>query len=226
MHRRPHRGRWLASAALISISLLGSRAAAPQDPAEVTFAEHVAPILFRHCTSCHRPGGGTPFDLTTYQEARQRGRLLSMVTRDGFMPPYPPTGDSPSYANIAPLSAAENDLIARWVAGGSPAGDPASTPPLPDYAAWPLGEPDLIVEAAATVDIPLDALDLVRNFVLPLPLDAARWVRAIALGPDSGALRRAFLWAAPAANTTAVTNDDPDSVLAVQASLGFQAPPA
>ncbi|HVS14076.1 MAG TPA: hypothetical protein VMV46_09130 [Thermoanaerobaculia bacterium] len=211
---------------LPGLLLLAPAAPAQDPPAEVTFAEHVAPILYRHCTHCHRPGTGTPLELTGYQEASARARLLAMVTRDGFMPPYPPGGDSPAYANLAPLAPEEVELIARWVAGGNQPGDLAAAPPPPDHGGWPLGEPDLVVAAPEAVEVPLDALDVVRNFVLPLELDAPRWVRAIALEPSSGSLRRAFLWDAPRERAAAVVADDPDSVLGLQDGLGFAAPPA
>jgi mono/diheme cytochrome c family protein len=210
---------------LSCLLLLAPAAPAQEAPAGVTFAEHVAPILHRHCTRCHRPGGGTPLDLTGYREARGRARLLAMVTRDGFMPPYPPGGDSPAYANVAPLSPDQVEVLARWVAGGSQPGDETELPPLPDHEAWELGAPDLVVESGEAVEVPLDALDLVRNFVLPLELEAPRWVRAVALEPGAGSLRRAFLWSAPRERTAAVTPDDPDSVLGLQDALGFSPPP-
>ncbi len=33
---------------------------------DVTFAEHIAPIVHANCTPCHRPGQAGPFDLITY----------------------------------------------------------------------------------------------------------------------------------------------------------------
>ena len=32
---------------------------------EITFTQHVAPIIFQNCTSCHRPGEAGPFALMT-----------------------------------------------------------------------------------------------------------------------------------------------------------------
>ena len=48
-----------------------SRASAVQGPASpVTFAKDVAPIVFAHCSSCHRPGGSASFSLLTYADAK------------------------------------------------------------------------------------------------------------------------------------------------------------
>src|SRR5262245_23497792 len=41
------------------------------DLGEVTYAEHVAPILQRKCQACHRPGQVAPFSLLTYDQARR-----------------------------------------------------------------------------------------------------------------------------------------------------------
>jgi hypothetical protein len=38
---------------------------ARRDAGTLTFNEDIAPILFENCSSCHRPGGGAPFDLLT-----------------------------------------------------------------------------------------------------------------------------------------------------------------
>ena len=37
---------------------------------DVTFAEDVAPILYKHCTMCHRPDGVGPFPMFEYDSAK------------------------------------------------------------------------------------------------------------------------------------------------------------
>ncbi|HVS65198.1 MAG TPA: cytochrome c [Thermoanaerobaculia bacterium] len=214
---------------VLACSALVTTSAAPQERdagGEVTWAEHVAPIVYEHCSHCHRPGGGTPFPLTTYQQARERGRLLSMVAKDGFMPPYPPTVDSPAFSNLAPMSDAEVDLLARWVSGGSKPGDEQSAPAPPDPEVWELGEPDLVLEASEELEVPLDAFDVLRNFVLPLPVDEPRWLRAVALWPGGARPQRALFWVASAGAAETVAPDDPGSVGGLQPGLGFGPPPA
>src|SRR5262249_39158875 len=44
---------------------------APKTP--ITFAEHVAPLLSKHCVECHRPGTAAPFSLITYRQVAARG---------------------------------------------------------------------------------------------------------------------------------------------------------
>ena len=51
----------------------------PGSPAP-TFSKDVAPILFAHCTTCHRPDSIGPFPLTNYAEAKKRAKLIASVT--------------------------------------------------------------------------------------------------------------------------------------------------
>ena len=220
---------WVSRLAVSTLAgcAFATAGARPQGAGDaVTWAEHVAPLLHEHCTSCHRPGGGTPFPLLTYRQARERARLVSMVARDGFMPPHPPTADSPRYANRAPLTEADIELLGRWVAGGSPEGDPAKAPPTPDLESWELGEPDLLLESGEELEVPLDAVDLVRNFVLPVPVDEPRWLRAVALWPGGAQPQRTLFWIAGAEAARDVRADDPESVAGVQPGLGLGPPPA
>lgn len=57
-----------------------------------TFTEQVAPILFEHCATCHRPGEAAPFPLLTYEDARRKARMIARVTERGLMP-QPGDGD-------------------------------------------------------------------------------------------------------------------------------------
>ncbi|MFT5842538.1 MAG: hypothetical protein ACI80L_001326, partial [Pseudohongiellaceae bacterium] len=62
------------------------------DPKSVTFSDHIAPILQSSCQNCHRPGGGGPMVLMTYDEVRPWAPVIKYRTairdRMGAMPPY------------------------------------------------------------------------------------------------------------------------------------------
>src|SRR5216684_6391388 len=57
-------------------------------PSGLTFTEHIAPIVFNNCTSCHRPGEAAPFALMSYADVKKRGALIAAVTKSRFMPPW------------------------------------------------------------------------------------------------------------------------------------------
>src|SRR5205823_14705548 len=43
---------------------------------QATFNRDIAPILFRYCAPCHRPGEAGPFPLLTYPDAKARARQI------------------------------------------------------------------------------------------------------------------------------------------------------
>jgi len=57
-------------------TLLGRPAArqsssAPASADQVTFNRDVAPIVFRSCATCHRPGEAAPFSLLNYSDVKK-----------------------------------------------------------------------------------------------------------------------------------------------------------
>lgn len=57
-------------------------------------------------------------------------------------------------------------------------------PSLPKFVdGWQLGEPDLVVSMSQTYSLPPVGHDVYRNFVLPIPIDKPRFVRAIEFRP-------------------------------------------
>jgi hypothetical protein len=170
---------------LLSIGTV--RADAPRIAAKVTFTEHVAPIVFKNCTSCHRPGEGAPFSLMTYQEVKKRGNLISQVTGSGYMPPWPPAKGGPHFQDERRLSDDQIETLADWVDAGMPEGPKDKLPDLPKFPkdGWQLGKPDLVVTLPEAFDVPADGRDIYRMFVLPLNLPEDQWVTAVEIHPTA-----------------------------------------
>jgi hypothetical protein len=152
----------------------------------VTFSDHVAPILFRNCTPCHRPGQAAPFPLLSYEDARLRARLIAAVTQSRRMPPWKAAPTDYAFKNERRLTAAQIDTIRRWVAGGMPAGDRRRMPSLPAFTeGWALGPPDLVVTMREPFAVPASGPDIYRNFAVPLNLAEDTWVRAVEFRPSA-----------------------------------------
>ena len=150
--------------------------------APATFSRDVAPILFRQCAACHRPGGVAPFSLITYQDAAKRAPLIAKVTASRLMPPWLPA--APRFHDERRLTAAEIATIGRWAATGAREGNPAMTPPAPRFAeGWQLGKPDLEAEMRAEFAVPADGPDLYQCFAVPSGARQDRWVRALDIRP-------------------------------------------
>lgn len=174
---------WTACVALAACLL-----AAPLRAAEpVTFTRDVAPIVFRHCTACHRPGEIGPFSLQTYRDARQRMTLIADTTKRRVMPPWKPEPSPGLFQDDRSLSDAEIQTLQDWAAQGGPEGDPRDLPAVPSFAqGWQLGTPDVVVTMPEAYTLRPDGPDLFRTFVLPIPIPRARYVRAIEFRPGPG----------------------------------------
>src|SRR5437773_12251743 len=45
---------------------------APRPVGTLTFTKEIAPIIYQHCASCHRPGQSAPFNLLSYTDVKKR----------------------------------------------------------------------------------------------------------------------------------------------------------
>src|SRR5687767_13615282 len=137
--------------------------------APVTFSEHIAPIVFNRCGSCHRPGEAGPFPLTNYQEVSRRGKLIASVTAARYMPPWHAQPADVKYRDERRLTDSELALLQEWVKQGTPEGDPKKTPAFPSYpSGWQLGKPDVIVKMPRPYRVAAEGPDIYRNFVIPV----------------------------------------------------------
>jgi len=152
----------------------------------VTYAEHVAPILYSQCAGCHRPGQAAPFSLLTYEDAVKHARLITAVTKSRYMPPWKAEPASFSYRDSRRLTEAQIATLEKWVKQGTPQGDLAKLPPAPQFPeGWQLGTPDLVVEMPEAINIPASGPDVYRNVVIPLHLSEEKFVQAIEIRPSA-----------------------------------------
>ena len=151
----------------------------------VTFSEHVAPIIYKRCTTCHRLGEVAPFELKTYDDVARRGKTIAAVTRARIMPPWKAEGDY-AFDGDRRLTDKEIDTLQRWVEGGMPQGDPKKMPKAPSFPdGWALGKPDVVVTMPEAFPLPAGGRDVYRNFVIPLNNNTDRWVRAAEYRPSA-----------------------------------------
>lgn len=165
---------------------------------QITWSEHVAPIVYNHCTSCHRPGEIAPFSLTNYNEARDWGGMMAYVTRIRYMPPWKPDPDfGAKYLQENYLSDDEIATIKAWVDGGMEQGDPALEPPLPVFPTGSqVGTPDLVLSFAQTHLHKGNNYDEYRYFVIPTGLTQDKDLVALEMRPgNTRIVHHALFWA-------------------------------
>ncbi len=163
-----------------------STSVAAQEATPPTWSRHIAPILYKNCATCHHPGGAAPFSLLTYDDARRWSAQILTVTQSRFMPPWLPEPGYGDFADNRRLSADDLASIKRWVNAGMPQGIAAEAPAPPQYTSeWQLGAPDLILTAPESFTVPADGQDLFRNFIYPINITRARYVRAVEILPGN-----------------------------------------
>lgn len=154
--------------------------------AQPTFTREIAPLIWKRCTPCHRPGQIGPFSLISYDDVRRRAALIAAVTRTRLMPPWKPLPGHGEFSDSRRLADDELAMLQQWIAAGTPQGDPKILPPAPTFATgWQLGTPDIVVKMAEPYAVAADGGDMFRTFVVPIPTDRARFVRAIEFRPDN-----------------------------------------
>jgi hypothetical protein len=167
---------------LVSADQASRQATAANVP---TFTTDVAPILFKNCTSCHRPGEIAPMSLLTYEDARPYARAILEEVEAGHMPPWHAEAPEGTFSNERRLSTAEKSTLMRWASGGAPRGNPADMPTAPAYAeGWQLGTPDRIFEMSEPYEVPATGTIEYEYFYLPTDFKEPTWVKSVEIRPS------------------------------------------
>jgi hypothetical protein len=179
---------FLTSAALLAASL-GVPVRAQQPAASTpTFSRDVAPILYKQCVSCHRPGEAAPMSLLTYEQARPYARAIANAVTNRTMPPWHADAPAGTFHDERVLTEAERQTLTEWVAGGAPNGDPTLAPSPPLFVeGWTLGTPDVVLEMQEAYRIPAKGTVEYEWFYIPTNFTETKWVKSIEVRPGSRA---------------------------------------
>lgn len=152
----------------------------------VTFSRDIAPILYKNCAPCHRPGESGPFPLLTYDDAKRHASQIADVTKRHFMPPWLPQAGYGSFEDERRLTDHQIALIGAWVSQGAQQGSTAHAPAAPKFSSeWGLGPPDLILRVEQPYNLPSGGGEVFWNFIMPVPIKTTRWVRAMEVRPGN-----------------------------------------
>ena len=193
----------LAGVAIVAVVACSKTEPDKAAPRVVTFNE-VAPVLFDNCASCHRPidagprqgsgipadddpicVAGAPFSVLDYKSVRRNAQRIASAVQRRAMPPWLPEPGHGVFADERRLSDDEIALIAKWVESGAPEGNPAEAPKPPSFSGgWQLGTPDLVLTLPEPYLLQPGSRDVFRNFVIPVPINETRYVRAVEFRAD------------------------------------------
>lgn len=126
---------------------------------KITFDREISRIIYNRCASCHHEGGAA-FSLTTYDDARPWAKAIKEEVLERRMPPFAVVKGFGDVNDSDALTQEELHLIADWVEGGSPEGEPTLLPKLPDFKepakapATPKTGASMIVDGSLTLKEP------------------------------------------------------------------------
>ncbi|MCX6148350.1 MAG: T9SS type A sorting domain-containing protein [Candidatus Kapabacteria bacterium] len=167
---------------VISLTILGTF----DLQADINYSEHIAPIIYKNCTSCHRSNEIGPMPFTSYSEVRKYGQMIKSVTSNKSIPPWQPTKSFSTFINERGLTDIEIKMIADWTDADMPQGDPSKEPALPQYSdGSQLGTPDLVLKMSEAFTQKGDGKDIYWFFVLPSGLTEDKEIAAIEFRPGN-----------------------------------------
>jgi hypothetical protein len=152
-----------------------------QAPASApTFSKDVAPILYKNCTNCHRPGEIAPMSLLTYKDARPWAKAIATQVAKGAMPPWHADPSHGDFLNDRRLSDPDKATLVAWGNAGGPEGNPADLPPQPSYETeWLLGKPDAVFSMTEDYPIPAEGTVAYQYFLIPTNLTEDKWIQSM-----------------------------------------------
>ena len=175
----------------IGVAVIGVVLARPARPvqahsADATFAEDVAPILYKNCTMCHRPDGAGPFPLFEFDSAKAYTHEMRERVSAGEMPPWHAVGPRGVFRNDRRLSDSDRNTIIRWIDGGAKSGDLKKLPQRPTYpSTWSIGVPDVTLSMAKEFEVPAKGTIDYQRFEVPTNFTEDKWIQAYEIMPGT-----------------------------------------
>jgi len=189
--RRSGRARFISLASLTVAGIIGIATARHGEPlvaqgSAPVFTKDVAPILYKNCTTCHRPGGLGPFSLMDYDSVKANAKDIKDAVETGYMPPWQADGPHGQFLNDRRLSELEKGTIMRWIDGGAKLGDMKAMPAKPVYpSTWELGKPDAVVTMTEDFTVPAKGTIEYQYFEIPTGFSEDKWIKAIEFMPGA-----------------------------------------
>jgi hypothetical protein len=87
-----------------------------------TYYRDIQPLMHARCAPCHRPGGGAPFSLITYDDVSRKLDFIRKVVSSGYMPPWRANDHYTEFSNSRKLTEDEVQMIVQWIDTGAPKG--------------------------------------------------------------------------------------------------------
>ncbi|MCX6292335.1 MAG: hypothetical protein NT126_11310 [Bacteroidetes bacterium] len=151
-----------------------------------TFSEHIAPVIYKSCTPCHRPRSAAPFNLITYADVKRHAKTIALAVEAKAMPPWPADPTYSHFRDEKYLSEDEIQLIRQWVDEDCPEGDFSKLPSIPEFPDHStFGKPGLILNMDHPYLIKGNNKDNFVMMKIPYELKQDTFIRAIEIVPGN-----------------------------------------
>jgi hypothetical protein len=155
----------------------------------VTYTKDVAPILQKHCQSCHRPGEAGPFSMLSYEDLRPWTGAIRLAVQHKIMPPWYADPQFGHFSNNRALSDQEIKTIVSWVIAGSPKGDLKDMPPPVQFTeGWGIPQPDVVLQLPKPFPVPESGMVEYQYVIVPTGFTKDTWVQAAEVRPTERAV--------------------------------------
>ncbi|MBK7311053.1 MAG: hypothetical protein IPI93_09725 [Sphingobacteriaceae bacterium] len=138
----------------------------------ITWSEHIAPIIYKNCSPCHRPGQSGPFSLLSYADAVKKAKQIKFVTKTKYMPPWPADANYTHFVGERGLTDEQIKQISDWVDSNASRGDSTKEIAAPVFENISFfGKPDLVIKAQKAVEIKGNGTDAFLILKFPYEID-------------------------------------------------------
>ncbi len=152
----------------------------------VTFNKDIAPIFFKSCAECHRPGEAAPFSALSYKDVRPWAKSIREKVVSKQMPPWHADPHVGQFKNNRSLTPAEIDLITAWVDGGAVEGNAKELPPAPKFAdGWRIGKPDVVLQMQEDYTLAASGPDEYQYFAIATNFTEDKYVQMAEARPGN-----------------------------------------
>jgi hypothetical protein len=155
-----------------------------------TFTKDVAPILQKHCQTCHRPGEAAPFSMLTFEQTKPWAPTIKMVVTQKIMPPWFADPQYGHFSNERSLSVAEIRTLVNWVNAGAQKGAPEDMPtPVQNFVeGWGIPEPDVVFQLPKAFPVPASGVIDYQYVIVPTGFTEDKWVQMLEVRPTDRAV--------------------------------------
>ncbi|MCH2209397.1 MAG: hypothetical protein MK132_26525 [Lentisphaerales bacterium] len=143
---------------------------------EITYHKDISRIFQNKCQQCHHQGGVGPFELMTYEQAKERRKMIKYVIKKDLMPPWFAEEGGPWLHNYD-LTDDEKSILMTWLDNGTPEGNQSDAPVAKTWSkGHVIKNPDLVVKFPK-VAVKAEGLMKYQNPIVKVPTKEGKWIK-------------------------------------------------